>query len=135
MVYKLGKNVNSSVIFTIYEITTISFEVVSSKMTMIVNTSSANRVLIPLAAILSIEYIWLLSASLWKINQNGIDIMFKNIFTINDVIFSLIQGLFISIFQPSYDRWYVFGYYSHTTMMFTVICVRHKFKGYSLKTL
>jgi len=72
---------------------------------------------------------------LWKINQYGIDIMFKNIFTINDVIFSLIQGLFISIFQPSYDRWYVFGHYSHTTITFTVICVRHKFKGYSLKTL
>ena len=57
MVYKLGENVNSSFIFSIYEIITISFEVVSSKMAMIVNTSSANRVLIPLAAILSIEYI------------------------------------------------------------------------------
>ena len=44
MVYKLGENVNSSVIFSIYEIITISFEVVSSKMTMIVNTISANRV-------------------------------------------------------------------------------------------
>ena len=57
MVYKLGKSVNSSVIFTIYEIITISFEVVSNKMTMVVNTISANRVYIPLAAILSIEYI------------------------------------------------------------------------------
>ena len=44
MVYKLGENVNSSFIFSIYEIITISFEVVSNKMTMIVNTISANRV-------------------------------------------------------------------------------------------
>ena len=41
---QIGKSVNSSVIFTIYEIITISFEVVSNKMTMIVNTISANRV-------------------------------------------------------------------------------------------
>ena len=33
---QIGKSVNSSVIFTIYEIITISFEVVSNKMTMIV---------------------------------------------------------------------------------------------------
>ena len=44
MVYKLGENVNSSFVFSIYEIITVFFEVVSNKMTMIVNTTSANRV-------------------------------------------------------------------------------------------